>query len=69
MLRTAFLVAGASLAVFTANVTLGALRRPVFLSDVQEMLVLFGAVLAFVIAVLAIERRQGERQLGRQRID
>jgi len=40
-------------AVFSANVMLGSLGAEVFLSDVQEMLVLLAAAVAFVAAILA----------------
>jgi len=49
-------------AVFSTNVMLGSLGAEVFLSDVQEMLVLLAAAVAFVAAILAKEsaaRRKG----------
>ena len=53
----AFTGAGILFAVFLANVLLGALRIGAVLGDVVEMLVLFGACVFFVIAVLGLERR------------
>lgn len=41
--------------VFFTNVGFGAVRRPVFLSDVAEMLTLLAASVLFVIGVLARE--------------
>ena len=49
--------------IFILNVTLGAMRAGVFLTDIQELLVLFASVLAFVVAVLAIEKAA----IGRER--
>lgn len=40
---------------FAANVVVGSTTGQPFLSDVQEMLVLFGAVTAFVIEILRRE--------------
>ncbi|WP_205853281.1 hypothetical protein [Zhengella mangrovi] len=51
-------------AVFLLNVTLGAARFGAFLSDVGEMLVLFGCCIFFVIAILGLERRA--REAGRE---
>ena len=42
-------------AVFTANVVLGAWSNAAFLGDVEEMLVLAAAAVAFVVAVLRKE--------------
>jgi len=56
------LIALALFAVFSANVMLGSAGVGVFLSDVQEMLVLLAAAVAFVAAILAKEsaaRRNG----------
>ena len=55
--RLATALAGALFAVFLLNVIMGAARLGAFLSDVGEMLVLFGACIFFVIAVLGQERR------------
>ncbi len=41
--------------VFFTNVGFGAASRPVFLSDVEEMLTLLAASVLFVIGVLARE--------------
>lgn len=56
MKKLALVLSGAALVLFFANVGLGAVRKPVILSDVQEMLVLFSANFFFVVAVLLIER-------------
>lgn len=56
----AFFVAGILFAIFLFNIILGAARGGVFLSDVGEMLALFGACICFVIAVLALERKRRE---------
>jgi hypothetical protein len=53
--------AAASFAVFFVNVALGGLDRPVFLGDVDEALLLFAAVVLFVIGILARERRAQRR--------
>ena len=39
-------------AIFAANVVMGAFRAGVFLNDVGEMLMLFAAVICFVIGIL-----------------
>lgn len=41
--------------VFFANVVMGAFFRNAFLGDVGEMLVLFAAVIVFVVAILRKE--------------
>jgi hypothetical protein len=46
-------------AVYFANVVLGAYAGSAFLGDVGEMLVLFGAVILFVVAIL---RREAARK-------
>ncbi len=56
--KFAFAGAGILFALFLANVLLGALRIGAVLSDVAEMLILFGASVFFVIAVLGLERRE-----------
>lgn len=43
------------LVVFAANVGLGSASNSAFLSDVGEMLVLFGVAVFFVIAILKKE--------------
>ncbi|TCD13168.1 hypothetical protein [Oricola cellulosilytica] len=58
--KLAFVVASILFAIFLTNVILGAARFGVVLSDVGEMLALFGACIFFVIAVLGLERRQRE---------
>jgi len=57
----ALLVAGLFLAVFTANVVLGSAGHRPFLTDVQEMLVLWAATIAFVVAILQREARETAR--------
>ncbi len=42
-------------AVYFANVVLGAYANSAFLGDVGEMLVLFGAAILFVVAILKRE--------------
>lgn len=44
--------------VFFINVVLGALAMPKFLSDSGEVLVLLGAVVAFVVCVLKAETQK-----------
>ena len=44
-------------AAFFANVALGAFARVAFLSDVNEMLMMFAAAIAFVVGVLQRELR------------
>lgn len=48
--------------VYLSNVVAGAAGIGVFLSDVVEMLTLFLACIAFVIATLAVERAAKARQ-------
>ncbi|WP_424830436.1 hypothetical protein [Ruegeria sp.] len=45
-------------AVFAANVALGAFNATQYLSDVGEMLVLFAASIAFVVATLRREANE-----------
>jgi hypothetical protein len=47
--------------VFFVNVGLGGLDRPVFLGDVDEAVLLFAAVILFVVGILARERRARNR--------
>lgn len=56
--RYALTGAGVLLALFVANIALGAAKAGVFLGDVGEMLVLFGASVLFVAAILRMERIQ-----------
>lgn len=56
----AFAIAGILFAVFLVNVLLGAFRIGAVLSDVFEMVVLFGASIFFVIAVLGLERSESD---------
>ncbi|MFP1631158.1 hypothetical protein ACLB6G_05420 [Zhengella sp. ZM62] len=50
--------------IFLLNVMLGAAHAGGFLSDVGEMLVLFGFCILFVIAIIGLERRA--REAGRK---
>ena len=47
-------------AVFVANVVMGATSGAPILSDVQEMLLLFAASIAFVAAIIRREARNNE---------
>lgn len=53
----AFILAAVLFAVFVLDVVLGALSGGSFLNDVQEMLVLFAASVAFVIVILSREAK------------
>lgn len=54
-------------AVFVLNVALGASGSGTFLSDVQEMMVLLAASIAFVIAILRREAQaRGQRDQTHQ---
>ena len=65
-----FLTAAVALfVVFALNVVAGALGRTPFLGDVGEMLLLFAASVAFVVAVLrreAAERKDSEGNVQRR---
>lgn len=50
---SAFALALLLFAVFAINVAMGALRAGVFLNDVSEMLMLFAAVICFVVGIIA----------------
>jgi hypothetical protein len=50
------LVAIVLFAIFTINVALGAFSGSAFVGDVGEMLILFGASIAFTGAILRAER-------------
>lgn len=53
---------------FAADVTMGALRRASFLSDLHQMLLLFAAATCFVVLILAregIERPRSAPSEGR----
>lgn len=54
----AFVIAAVLLMVFVANVTMGAFSSAPFFGNVIEMLVLFGASIAFVAGILRAEARQ-----------
>ncbi len=56
-------VALALFVIFLANVSAGAFGGTQFLGDVGEMLLLFGASLAFVVAVL---KREAAEKNGRR---
>jgi hypothetical protein len=43
---------------FFANVMLGAAGKTLFLSDISELLILFGSCVAFVAATLQLEKRK-----------
>lgn len=53
----ALVLAGILFAAFVANVLIGALGGTTLLSDVNEMLLLFAASIAFVAAILQREAR------------
>ncbi|MEM1315629.1 MAG: hypothetical protein AAGI51_13800 [Pseudomonadota bacterium] len=53
----AFLAAAALLAAFFGNVVYGALSGTPIVGNVAEMLVLFGASIAFVVGILGREAR------------
>ena len=50
-------IAAVLFSVYVADVVLGALASTSFLTDVQEMLMLFAATIAFVAAILVRERQ------------
>jgi len=52
------------LVVFGVNVAIGATGGKVFLTDVQEMLVLIAASIAFVVAILKKESQRNRRKEG-----
>ena len=56
----ALAIATVLFAVFVGNVVLGATTGSTFLGDVQEMLLLFAASIAFVAAILRSEARSKE---------
>lgn len=66
--RLATIFAGILFAVFFLNVILGAARIGAFLGDVGEMLVMFGACVVFVIAILGHEQRARalEQEISKQ---
>lgn len=47
--------------IYFGNVSLGAARKPVFLGDISEMLMLLLAVILFVIGVLLREAAAGPK--------
>lgn len=53
-----FFVALVFLAVFVANVVMGAIAGSPMFGNVVEMIVLFGASIAFVIGILRAEARR-----------
>lgn len=63
------LIAALFLAIFAANVAIGSAGGKVFLSDVQEMLVLMAAAVSFVVAILQKEsaRRRDREGASDQR--
>lgn len=58
------IVAAAFFAAFTLNVAMGSTGSGAFLDDVGEMLCLFAAAIAFVVAVL---RREAARRAAEDR--
>lgn len=58
------LVVALFLVAFGVNVAIGATGGKVFLTDVQEMLVLMGASIAFVVAILKKESQRNRRKEG-----
>ena len=48
-------------AIYFGNVALGAFTGSTFLGDVGEMLVLFGATILFVVAILQIEAARKDK--------
>jgi len=53
-----FIIAIVLLAVFTANVVMGAVGSAKFFNNVVEMLVLFAAAISFSVAILRAEARE-----------
>lgn len=62
----ALIVAGILFSVFVANVVLGSTSNAAFLGNVGEMLVLLGASVAFVVAILAREAAAREKAAHRR---
>ncbi len=66
------LAAGALFVVFVANILLGKaalspdFQAPFLLSDVQEFLLLFGAIICFIAGVLC---REAERESSNHQLD
>ena len=60
----ALVVSALFLVVFGINVAIGATGGKVFLTDVQEMLVLIAASIAFVVAILKKESQRNRRKEG-----
>jgi membrane protein implicated in regulation of membrane protease activity len=58
----ALIVSAILFVIFAANVVIGASGSPPFLSDIWQMLTLFAASAAFVVAVLRREARAEEKQ-------
>ena len=58
----AFVIAALLLLAFVANVTMGAVMRAPIFGNVIEMLVLFGASIAFVAGILRAEAREKSRE-------
>lgn len=58
----AFLIAAVLLAAFFANVVFGAISGTPIVGNVVEMLVLFGASIAFVAGILRQEAKQKIKQ-------
>ncbi|QBY01404.1 hypothetical protein E2K80_12290 [Rhodophyticola sp. CCM32] len=58
------LAAAVLFAIFTLNVALGSMGAERFLGDVGEMLVLFAAVIGFVVAILGKEAAEKNNSSG-----
>lgn len=58
----ALLLSAVLFGLFALNVALGAAGRGSFFGDVAEMLVLFAASIAFVVAVIRREAAEGKRR-------
>jgi len=59
-----YVVAAALLTAFVANVTIGAITKAPPVSNVVEMLVLFGAAIAFCVGILRSEAREKSGKNG-----
>ena len=57
----ALVIAAVLFGLFVADVVLGALSDAAFLSDVQGLIVLFAASIAFVVAILRREKLSKEQ--------
>jgi VIT1/CCC1 family predicted Fe2+/Mn2+ transporter len=55
-------IAAALLVVFVVNVTLGAITKSPPVSNVGEMLILFGAAIAFSVGILRSEAKDASEE-------